>query len=295
MLGDIASVIVDGALISAVYALIAIGFTMVFGVGGVLNLAHGALIMAGAYTYLSLVSDSILASVTLPPIVAFPLTIVVVGLISYGLYVVLVRTIEENVVITFLATIVVAIAFTELVTLVFHAQPYQYSVVPGVLQVQALGTRILYVELAAFVVSWVAMGLLWYYVTKTDSGRSIRATSMSERGAMLTGVDVSGVRARTWLVAGGLAGIAGVFLGGIGAAEPTMWLEPLALAFIIVVVGGIGSIKGSVAAAYIVGYLQTATGQFLGQSVRGIMSLVVLVVVLLVLPQGLYGTEFVHE
>ncbi|AAV46853.1 branched-chain amino acid ABC transporter permease [Haloarcula hispanica] len=295
MLGDIASVIVDGALISAVYALIAIGFTMVFGVGGVLNLAHGALIMAGAYTYLSLVSDSILASVTLHPIVAFPLTIVVVGLISYGLYVVLVRTIEENVVITFLATIVVAIAFTELVTLVFHAQPYQYSVVPGVLQVQALGTRILYVELAAFVVSWVAMGLLWYYVTKTDSGRSIRATSMSERGAMLTGVDVSGVRARTWLVAGGLAGIAGVFLGGIGAAEPTMWLEPLALAFIIVVVGGIGSIKGSVAAAYIVGYLQTATGQFLGQSVRGIMSLVVLVVVLLVLPQGLYGTEFVHE
>ncbi|RKS81829.1 branched-chain amino acid ABC transporter permease [Haloarcula sp. KBTZ06] len=295
MLGDIASVIVDGALISAVYALIAIGFTMVFGVGGVLNLAHGALIMAGAYTYLSLVSDSILASVTLHPIVAFPLTIVIVGLISYGLYVVLVRTIEENVVITFLATIVVAIAFTELVTLVFHAQPYQYSVVPGVLQVQALGTRILYVELAAFVVSWVAMGLLWYYVTKTDSGRSIRATSMSERGAMLTGVDVSGVRARTWLVAGGLAGIAGVFLGGIGAAEPTMWLEPLALAFIIVVVGGIGSIKGSVAAAYIVGYLQTATGQFLGQSVRGIMSLVVLVVVLLVLPQGLYGTEFVHE
>ncbi|KAA9406254.1 branched-chain amino acid ABC transporter permease [Haloarcula sp. CBA1131] len=295
MLGDIASVIVDGALISAVYALIAIGFTMVFGVGGVLNLAHGALIMAGAYTYLSLVSDSILASVTLHPIVAFPLTIVIVGLISYGLYVVLVRTIEENVVITFLATIVAAIAFTELVTLVFHAQPYQYSVVPGVLQVQALGTRILYVELAAFVVSWVAMGLLWYYVTKTDSGRSIRATSMSERGAMLTGVDVSGVRARTWLVAGGLAGIAGVFLGGIGAAEPTMWLEPLALAFIIVVVGGIGSIKGSVAAAYIVGYLQTATGQFLGQSVRGIMSLVVLVVVLLVLPQGLYGTEFVHE
>ncbi|NLV13621.1 branched-chain amino acid ABC transporter permease [Haloarcula argentinensis] len=295
MLGDIASVIVDGALISAVYALIAIGFTMVFGVGGVLNLAHGALIMAGAYTYLSLVSDSILASVTLHPIVAFPLTIVIVGLISYGLYVVLVRTIEENVVITFLATIVVAIAFTELVTLVFHAQPYQYSVVPGVLQVQALGTRILYVELAAFVASWGAMGLLWYYVTKTDSGRSIRATSMSERGAMLTGVDVSGVRARTWLVAGGLAGIAGVFLGGIGAAEPTMWLEPLALAFIIVVVGGIGSIKGSVAASYIVGYLQTATGQFLGQSIRGIMSLVVLVVVLLVLPQGLYGTEFVHE
>ncbi|GGK53833.1 branched-chain amino acid ABC transporter permease [Haloarcula sebkhae] len=295
MLGDIASVIVDGALISAVYALIAIGFTMVFGVGGVLNLAHGALIMAGAYTYLSLVSDSILASVTLHPIVAFPLTVVIVGLISYGLYVVLVRTIEENVVITFLATIVVAIAFTELVTLVFHAQPYQYSVVPGVLQVQALGTRILYVELAAFVASWGAMGLLWYYVTKTDSGRSIRATSMSERGAMLTGVDVPGVRARTWLVAGGLAGIAGVFLGGIGAAEPTMWLEPLALAFIIVVVGGIGSIKGSVAAAYIVGYLQTATGQFLGQSVRGIMSLVVLVVVLLVLPQGLYGTEFVHE
>jgi branched-chain amino acid transport system permease protein len=321
VLGELGTIVVDGALISAVYALIAIGFTMIFGVGGVLNLAHGALIMAGAYTYLSLTSENVLGILALPqtlvipvldlavplpfpeasvplefaPAIALPLTVVVVALLSYGLYAGLVRYIQENVVITFLATVVVAIATTELVIWFYNTSPWQYEVVGGVVKLDVIGNRVLVIELLAFAVSWVAIGLLWYYVTRTDGGRSILATSMSERGARLTGVDVTAVRARTWLVAGALAGTAGVFLGGIGSVSPTMWLEPLALAFIIVVVGGIGSIKGSIVAAYLIGFLQTAAGELLGQSFRGIASLLVLLIVLLVLPQGLYGREFVHE
>lgn len=294
MLEILLSILVLGAMISAVYALIAIGFTMIFGVGGVLNLAHGALIMIGAFTYLAATSTA--GSLSLPPLVGFLLAVVVTAAASYVLYAGLVKYIEDNIVITFLATVVVALLLTELAIIQFGSAPSQLiPVVSGTIHLEAVGTRIRHVELVAFVVSWIAIGALWYYVTKTDEGRSILATSMSTRGAELTGVDLDMVKSRTWLIAGTFAGIAGVFIGTLNSTSPQMWLSPLALAFIIVVIGGIGSIKGSVIAAYLIGYLETATVELLGPSFQGVLSLVVLVAILLLKPNGLFGRELVHE
>ncbi|WP_049890339.1 branched-chain amino acid ABC transporter permease [Natronorubrum sulfidifaciens] len=294
MISQLLSILVLGAMISAVYALIAIGFTMIFGVGGVLNLAHGALIMIGAFAYLGLTSSA--GALSLPPVVGFVLAVAITAGASYVLYAGLVTYIEDNIVITFLATVVVALLLTELIIIQFGAEPSQLiPVVPGSIYLEAVGTRIRYVELVAFIVSWIAIGLLWYYVTKTDEGRSILATSMSTRGAELTGVDLGTVKSRTWLIAGAFAGIAGVFIGTLQSTTPEMWLNPLALAFIIVVIGGIGSIKGSVVAAYLIGYLETASIEILGPSFQGVLSLIVLAAVLLVLPHGLYGRELVHE
>lgn len=290
MLGDIATLVLQGTMISAVYALIAIGFTMIFGVGGTLNLAHGALIMVGAYVFGVLVRST-------HPAIAFPVAIVVAALLSWGLYQVLVRWIEENVVITFLATVVVAVASTELILIQFGSSPLGMTLVSGAVNLEPYGinARPRTVQFLGFVISWIAIGLLWYYITKTDEGRSILAASMSERGAQLTGVDLHSVRSKTWLIAGALAGAAGIILGSTGGATPEMWLSPLALAFMIVVIGGIGSIKGSVVAAYIIGFLEQFTVTFVGHGFRGILSLVVLVVFLLFMPQGLYGREFAHE
>lgn len=295
MLGTGAGILVEGAMISAVYALIAIGFTMIFGVGGILNLAHGALIMAGAYVFAIFASSAAFPSVQLNPAIAFIATTVVLALLSLALYEVLVRWIEDNVVITFLSTVVLAVASTELVIYYFGSSPISMTLISGALQVDSIGLSIRYIEVTGFVVSWIAIGLLWYYVTQTDDGRSILATSMSERGAHLTGVNIHSVRAKTWLIAGALAGIAGIFLGSSGSASPLMWLNPLALAFIIVVVGGIGSIKGSVVGAYLIGYLEQITVTLLGHGFRGIPSLILLVMFMLYMPQGLFGREFVHE
>ena len=283
---DLPSILVTGAMVSAVYALVAIGFTMIFGVGGVLNLAHGGLLMIGAYAFLAV-------SGMAPPVVAFVASVVVAAVISYALYLGLIRYLEENVVITFLATLLVALLFQELVTMGFSAQPRSLAaLVPGTVQIA--GTRIRYNQILGFVVSWVAIGALWYYVTRTRAGRAILATSMSERGAMLTGVDISRVRAETWLIAGALAGVGGVFLGSLQTTSPFMWLDPLALAFIIVVIGGVGSIKGSIVGAYLIGYLETLTVAFAGSGVRGVFALVVVALVILFRPQGLYGREFME-
>ena len=297
MLGDIGTLVLQGAMISAVYALIAIGFTMIFGVGGILNLAHGALIMAGAYVFAILTRGTTVEWLDLHPAIAFPIAVVAVAILSWLLYQVLVKWVEENVVITFLATVIVAVASTEMVIYFFGDSPLSMTLIGGAINLEPYGinARPRYVEFVGFVVSWIAIGLLWYYVTKTDDGRSILAASMSERGAQLTGVDLHSVRSKTWLIAGALAGIAGIFLGATGSATPLMWLNPLALAFIIVVIGGIGSIKGSVIAAYFIGYLEQFTVMFIGQGFRGVLSLVVLLIFLLYLPQGIYGREFVHD
>ena len=292
---DIGAIAVQTTVIGALYALIALGFTMIFGVAGVLNLYHGAMIMVGAYIYAAVTRDLIVPSLELGPVVGIPAAMLGVALLGVVLYAGLVRYIEENPVVTFLATILLAVWTQDLIRGFVYDQNFSISLVDATFTVPGLGTELLMVEVVGFVLSWLVIGALWYYVTRTDGGRAIRATAMSERGAQLTGVNITSVRARTWAIAGGLAGLGGVFLGANVEVSPEMWLGPLTLAFIIVVIGGIGSISGSIVAAYIVGFLETTTVVVIGPDFRGILSLIALVLVLLVMPQGLFGREFHHE
>lgn len=286
----IVTAIIQATTVSAIYALIAIGFTMIFGVAGVLNLAHGALLMAGAYVYTIVVMPTVVPELSFSPAVGIVAGIVVTALLSLLLYEVLVKRIEDNPVITFLSTVVLAVAVSELLTWYFGATSLTLKLTDGFLDIG--GTSVAYWEAIGFVVSWIAIGFLWLYITKTDDGRSIVATSMSERGAQLTGVNLRMVRAKTWLIAGGLAGLGGMFLGFNGGAAPLMWLNPLAVAFIAVVVGGIGSIKGSVIGAYMIGYVEQITVELIGSGFRGMPTLVLLVGFLLFRPEGLFGREF---
>jgi branched-chain amino acid transport system permease protein len=292
---DVGSILVQGVLVSALYALVALGFTMIFGVGGVLNLAHGALVMAGAYVFAILSRDLFGIPALVHPYVALPIAILVTAVLSYLLYVGFVQFIEENPVVTFLGTVIVAVWFQDLIITLLNSTEFSISFVQGTLTIPGLGTEVVMIDVVGFLVSWLLIGLVWVYVTKTDGGRAIRATAMSERGAQLTGVNIAAVERRTWLIAGALAGTGGIFLGSVNQVSPTMWLGPLTLGFIIVVIGGIGSIKGSIVAAYLIGFLEMGTRQVLGDDFVGVLSLVVLVIVLLVMPQGLFGREFVHE
>lgn len=283
---EIPTIVVTGLMISSVYALIAIGFTLIYGMRGVLNLAHGALIMIGAFTYL--VSNGVL-----PKFGAFVVAILVAGVASYLLYVGLVRYTEHDVVITFLATLLVALILQQVLIVRFSLAPRTLSpLISGGIGVA--GTRIRLYQILAFVLSWVALGLLWVFVRKTKTGRSILATSMTEKGARLAGVNVDYVNGVTWFVAGAFAGFAGVFIGALQSTSPTMWIEPLGLAFIIVTVGGVGSIKGSIVGAYLIGFLQTITVSLGGANLRGMFAFLLLIAIIIVRPQGLFGREFLE-
>lgn len=280
------TILVTGAMIGSVYVLIAIGFSLIYGVRGVINLAHGAFIMLGAFGYL-------VVSQYVPGLAAFGVAVLFVGLFSLGLYLGLVRYIESNVIITFLATVVVALIVQQLLVVEFSLAPRSLEpIISGGIAVA--GTRVRYYQIIAFVLSWVALGLLYLFVRRTTLGRNILATSMSEKAATLTGTNVLKVNAATWFVGGAFAGFAGVFIGTLQSTSPLMWIDALGLAFIIVTIGGVGSIKGSIIAAYLIGFLETMTVNFVGANWRGMFALLLLMVIIVVRPEGLFGREFIE-
>jgi branched-chain amino acid transport system permease protein len=144
-------------------------------------------------------------------------------------------------------------------------------------------------SVSLFVFSWVLILGLIAFTNRSWVGRGIQSLSMSERGASLVGVDAERMTTYTYAIAGGLAGLAGLFFGMSQTVRYDMGLDPLLLAFAIVILGGMGSIKGSIVGAYIIGSLETITTSLIDPRMTGIVSLTVMFVVIMIRPQGLFG------
>jgi branched-chain amino acid transport system permease protein len=160
-------------------------------------------------------------------------------------------------------------------------------IVGGVVAI--LGVRTPRNEIFTALVCWAAIGTLWLLVNRSRVGKAVLAASMNPRGATLLGVELSRIYLLVWAIYGVLAGIAGVLLGMfLGVSSYSV--GPLtASAFSIVVLGGLGSVTGSVLAAYIVGYLETMTAYLVSPAYRFFPSLLLLLVVMYVRPRGLLG------
>jgi len=275
-------------MLGALYSLVAIGFTLIFGVGGVLNLSHGAIITVGAYSAYAV--DAATGSIVLGAVAAA----VISGAFSLALYKGLISKVRHNPVTVLILTLVVAIVVEQVALVVFGGEEL---LVPQLLggSVSVLGDSIQANRILVFVLSWVLIGGLFYFVDRTRTGKAILATSMSDKGAALAGIDSENVYTITWVLAGALAGLVGLFLASFQTANPLMGRNPLLLSFSIVVLGGLGSIRGSVIGAYLISFLDQMTITFLSERLAGVSALVVLVLVLLVRPKGLFGRELVEE
>lgn len=187
-------------------------------------------------------------------------------------------------------TLVASIAIEQYFLVTQGSQPKAIgSLLPGQLSVGGVTVQLNMV--LAFVLSWLLIGALFVAIRYTQTGKAILATSMSTKGAALVGIESERMYLYTWLLAGVLAGVAGVFFGSFRTASWAMGRGPLILSFSIVVLGGIGSIRGSVVGAYLIGFLEVFTVSYVDSSLSGLASLVVLVGVLLVKPEGLFGRE----
>lgn len=279
------NVVTNAVMISALYALVAIGFTLVFGVGGVLNLAHGSTVTIGAmaaYFVSQVLGMGILAGAVG--------ALVVPALFAAVVYLGMIRRVQDRPITVMILSLVTAIAVEELLKLLVGTQPVAVpSLLTGQLPVAGglQANRVL-----VFALSWVLIGLLFVLVNYTATGKAILATSMTTKGASLVGIESDRMYLYTWVLAGAFAGLAGLFLGSIQTATWDMGRTPLVLSFSIVVLGGIGSIRGSLIGAYVIGFLETLTTSYVDSSLSGLASLVVLVVILLVRPEGLFGREF---
>jgi branched-chain amino acid transport system permease protein len=277
------NVIVNGLLLSSLHALVAIGFTMIFGIGGILNVAHGASITIGGFSMYY-----VAAVFGFSPWIGGFAALLVPGLFSVVVYVGLVRWIEDDPVVVVIMTLLVLLLVERFFLLVAGSQG---KVVPVLLEGQLeLGSLSIGLNRAlAFVLSWVLVFALLYFVDRTRVGNAIRALSMSERGSALVGVNEFRVSVLTWFIAGMLAGVAGLFLSTFRTAGWDMGLNPLLLAFAIVILGGLGSIRGSVFGAYTIGFIEVLTTTYIDSRLTGLSSFVILVVILVAKPEGLFG------
>jgi branched-chain amino acid transport system permease protein len=285
------NILIYGLVSSGVYALLAVGFSLIFGVARIANLSHTAFYMLAAYLIYSLTS-----SLGLNLYVAIILAIVIVtavGIISYRLLIARVRQHEAT---TLIVTIAMAVIIQEAILKGFGGQPRGVSkLISG--STEIFGVSVLNQQfLTLGVVTLMLLGT-WIFLMKTKTGVAIRSTAQDREVANLMGINVSRMEMLTMAISVGLAAIAGALVAPLFVLTPGMWTHPLVMILAAVVLGGLGSIKGSLIGALILGFAENMvvflapSGAYLKTSV----ALAIMLVVILIKPEGLFGVVFEEE
>lgn len=277
--------LVTGLSIAAVLLLIALGLTFTFGQMGVINMAHGELIAAGAYTAYMLQGPVGHQSL----LVALPVAFLVSGAIGLALEVTLIRRFYSRPLDTLLVTYGVSLILQQLARDLFGAPNVQVTA-PTWLNG---GLHLAGVDIAAsrvFIMAIVglAVGATWLYLTRFPRGRQTRAVVENRQLAACTGIPTAKVDRRTFFIGSGLAGVAGVGITLLGSIGPTLGAGYLVRAFLVVVVGGLGQLRGAVLAAIGLGVFQAFGEYWTNASVAQVLMFLAIVAFLQLRPQGLF-------
>jgi branched-chain amino acid transport system permease protein len=274
-----------------VYALLAAGFSLIFGVARMINLAHTAFFMLAAYGMFFCSYQ-----LGLDPISSIILAIVVTTLIAIASYKLLIDRIREHQVTVLLITLALAMVFQELMVLAFTATFREAPVlIPGYLEI--LGVRITNQQLLSVGIVGVVLICVWAVLLKTKLGIAIRATAQDTEVANLMGINVSRILLIAMGIASALAAISGVVVAPLWVVYPYMWMSPLIMVMAIVTLGGLGSIKGSVIGAFIIAFVETLVVFLVpaGAFLKLAFALLAMVIILVVRPEGLFGVVFEEE
>jgi branched-chain amino acid transport system permease protein len=284
-------ILIDGFAISSLYALGAIGFTLMFGVSGVLNLAHGGIMLVAALI------GWLAASQYGAGVYGGTAIGVLAGLATaYATYFAVVRPIqrsraiprEETEIFILTGTLLWGIMIQVGMDYLFTDNPVTMRpLIDGVVSLG--GVRTPNNELLIAGVAWLTLGMMWVLVNRTPAGKRLLAASINPRGLTLCGYELSGIHLLVWTIYGVLAGVAGVLLASMLGISSANAGQITASAFSIVVLGGLGSVTGSLIGAYVVGYLETITAYLIAPTLRPIPALILLVIVVYLRPQGLLG------
>ncbi len=279
--------VVNGVTIGMVYALIAIGLTLVFGILGVINFAHGEFYMLGAFlTY------SLTIGLGLDYFVALALTIVGSAAAGWLAERLTVRPLKGRHMFTVvLSTLGLSIFLQNGALLLWGPDPREIELAWGGRPVVLGGVVITFLRLAVLAVGAALIIALTWFIRRTRWGMAMRAVAGNRDAAALMGIPVDRVYAITFAVGTGIAGVAGGLLGAMFTIEPTMGEWAVVKAFCVVVMGGMGNLPGAVLGGIILGVAESLGAGFLpgGASYKDGIGYAILIVVLLYSPQGLFG------
>ena len=284
--------LINGLMLGASYALVAIGYTLIFGVLRLLYFAHGEVFMVGAFVGLYLV---VLGHANI--YVALVGAMLACGLLGIIAVYVSVRPVpKDRPLAPLISTIGLTIILQNLAIYIFGGQQMAF---PETIRQELyhLGSvTISSVQIFILVTATALMLALWLFIERSKTGRAIRATAENHETAALLGVDVNRVVLITFVIGSGIAGVAGV-LDGIknSGVSPFMGVGATAKGLIVMLLGGLGNVPGAMVGGLLLGMIEILSAAYIGTTERDVFSFLILILILLYKPTGLFGTRTIEE
>ena len=287
--------LINGITLGSIYAVVALGFTLVFGVLGIINMAHGEIFMMGAFV------GVILTGVLGWPLwLAFLIAIAVTGVLGYLLERFALRPLRGKKGVSHLAplisTIGVSILLENLTHHFFGAGNKPFRTPFAEISFQVGSITIYLVQLVIFVISVILMVSLSYWLSKTKAGKALRATAENLETASILGVDTKRIIILTVVIASAMGGIAGILVGmAFNSVSPQMGLAIGLKGLAIIILGGMGNVKGAMVGGLILGLSETILVAYGNSGYRDAIAFIMIIVILLLRPQGIFGQKATGE
>lgn len=283
----VTQIIINGLLKGGLYALMAMGMSLIWGVMNIINIAHGSFIMLGAYT-----TYWLFAGLGLDPFVSLPLSMAVIFLLGWVIQKYLINlVVQADIFITLLLTFGIELLIDNLALLFWTADIRKVQVGYGAANFQLFGATIPYVRLAAFVLALLISAILFWLMNRTRLGRAIRATSQELDAAKLGGVKVGSIYASTFAIGTSLAAAAGTLWAILFPISPTMGGILTLKSFVVTIIGGLGTMLGPLVGGLILGIAEALGTNWFGATYENLISFVIFLLVIVFMPKGILGAR----
>ncbi len=280
--------IINGLLLGGVLTLVALGFSLVWGIMNIINLAHGSFVMLGAYMTFWMFN-----LFGIDPFLSIPISMAILFVIGYGLQIGLINwVVRAPVLITLLLTFGLDLVIISISLLLWSANTR--SVNPSYFGKSiGIGSMVIpYVQLAVLVLALIITALLALLLSRTRTGQSIRAVGYDYTGAKVIGISIARTYALTFGIGAALAGAAGALLVIIRPVTPSIGPEYTVLAFAVCVLGGLGNVSGALVGGLIFGMVEVFVSAYIGAGYSEAFVFALLIVVLVIRSQGILGREY---
>lgn len=277
--------LVNGFLAGGILAVVALGFSLVWGIMNIINLAHGAFIMLGAY-----ITYTLFTALHVDPFVSVPMSFALMFGFGYLIQRFIINYVARAPVLTtFLLTFGLSLLLVNVALLIWTGDARAVSPEYTGSNFSLGDVTIPWVKLWTLVYALAITGIIQWWLTHSKLGRAIRATSMDVGAAQLSGVRVAHIYAFVFALGAGLAGAAGSLLSLSYSLNPSMGEPFIIKAFVCCVLGGLGSVEGALVGGLVYGIVESFGSQYVGTGYQDAVALVVLIVLLVLRPTGIIG------
>ena len=284
----IIQILINGILLGGVYGLIGLGFSIVWGVTSLINLAHGSLVILGAY-----ISFWLFQYLHIDPFVSIPLVMLSLFIIGFLMQRYIFNlAIKADVFLTLIMTFGMDVLLAQLMIVMWSAD---WRSIATSYQGKSLflgGYLLPYTRLLGFVAALILTILTAYFLDRTKTGQSIKAVALDMMAARLMGVNPGKTYAITFGIGASLAGAAGSLLAVMQSFNPAVGGGITLRAFVVAILGGLGSVEGAFLGGIILGIIETFSAFYLGESFKNVVTFTLFVIILVTRPRGLLGKKY---